>query len=218
MDYTLHKGSMDEIFYTGNIKDSVAENYRQKFQDSLQKDEMIAYYRIYITNPTDMEGSFSCIWFCDVGLKKGYYPVLHTGVNNSSGLAMCIANQMENTDESVSLDEIQTEFLPDDEMFSEVKLLISQSKDNECEICGAIDNAEVGLATGANGVEKTVCKHCDIDGSDYNGWGDVKDNKCNENNRCEECTYCQRTRPCECGECDVIGGTCEKQLKLYENK
>jgi len=172
MDYTLHKGSMDEIFYTSNIKDSVAENYRQKFQDSLQKDEMIAYYRIYITNPTDMEGSFSCIWFCDVGLKKGYYPVLHTGVNNSSGLAMCIANQTENTDESVSLDDIQTEFLPDDEMFSEVKFLISQSKDS----------------------------------------------KCNENNRCEECTYCQRTRPCECGECDVVGGTCEKQSKLYEDK
>jgi len=46
-----------------------------------------------------------------------------------------------------------------------------QTKEAECEICGAIDNAEVGLATGINGVEKMVCKHCDIDGSDYNGWG-----------------------------------------------
>jgi len=88
----------------------------------------------------------------------------------------------------------------------------------ECEICGAIDNEEVGLATGINEVKKMVCKHCDIDGCNYNGWGDVEDNECNENNRCEECTYCHRTRPCECGECDVIGGTCEKQSKLYEDE
>jgi hypothetical protein len=25
-----------------------------------------------------------------------------------------------------------------------------------------------------------------------------------------DCTTCQRTRPCECGECDVVGGSCDK--------
>ena len=33
-----------------------------------------------------------------------------------------------------------------------------------------------------------------------------------------DCTHCQRTRPCECGDCDVIGGTCDKQLEEYETK
>jgi hypothetical protein len=39
-----------------------------------------------------------------------------------------------------------------------------------CECCGATDDS-VGLATGHNGVEMTVCRFCDTDGSDYNGWG-----------------------------------------------
>ena len=33
-----------------------------------------------------------------------------------------------------------------------------------------------------------------------------------------ECTHCQRTRPCECGDCEVVGGTCDKQLEEYESK
>ena len=28
----------------------------------------------------------------------------------------------------------------------------------------------------------------------------------------------QRMRPCECGECDVVGGTCEKQLAEYKDE
>ena len=31
-----------------------------------------------------------------------------------------------------------------------------------------------------------------------------------------DCTHCQRNRPCECGDCEVIGGTCDKQLEMYE--
>jgi hypothetical protein len=32
---------------------------------------------------------------------------------------------------------------------------------------------------------------------------------CGENGyRCEECTVCARTKPCECG-CGLLGGTCE---------
>jgi hypothetical protein len=30
---------------------------------------------------------------------------------------------------------------------------------------------------------------------------------CTDENRCEECTHCLRTRPCECG-CGLLGGTC----------
>jgi hypothetical protein len=33
-----------------------------------------------------------------------------------------------------------------------------------------------------------------------------------------ECTHCQRTRPCECGDCEVVGGTCDKQAEEYEEK
>jgi len=33
-----------------------------------------------------------------------------------------------------------------------------------------------------------------------------------------DCTYCQRTRPCECGTCEVVGGTCDKQLEMYETQ
>ena len=40
-----------------------------------------------------------------------------------------------------------------------------------CECCGASDDS-VGIATGENGVEMTVCRFCDTDGSNYNGWGD----------------------------------------------
>lgn len=34
--------------------------------------------------------------------------------------------------------------------------------------------------------------------------------------RCEECTHCARTKPCECG-CGLLGGTCEEwQLECSE--
>jgi len=41
-----------------------------------------------------------------------------------------------------------------------------------CEECGTHDEDEVGISTGANGIEKRVCECCDIDGSNYSGWGD----------------------------------------------
>ena len=43
-----------------------------------------------------------------------------------------------------------------------------------CEECGAHDEDEVGISTGTNGIEKRVCECCDIDGSNYSGWGDDK--------------------------------------------
>lgn len=50
-----------------------------------------------------------------------------------------------------------------------------------CDECGEQDNS-VGLATGENGVEKWVCRFCDMDGSNYNGWGDKDNREC-----CEMC-------------------------------
>jgi hypothetical protein len=41
---------------------------------------------------------------------------------------------------------------------------------------------------------------------------------CENGIRCEECTYCVKTRPCECGCCEVVGGTCEEQMKIYEEE
>lgn len=45
-----------------------------------------------------------------------------------------------------------------------------------CEMCGVYNRKEVGLATGFDGVtEARVCNACDIDGSNYNGWGGYDD-------------------------------------------
>jgi hypothetical protein len=41
-----------------------------------------------------------------------------------------------------------------------------------CECCGEYDKHSVALATGENGVEMRVCRFCDVDGSNYDGWGD----------------------------------------------
>jgi len=43
----------------------------------------------------------------------------------------------------------------------------------ECGFCGG--NEHVGFAIGENGKEEIVCEHCDIDGDDYNGWGDKEE-------------------------------------------
>ena len=41
-----------------------------------------------------------------------------------------------------------------------------------------------------------------------------------ENFRCESCTHCSRTKPCECEfvGCDVVGGTCNRQSRVYERE
>lgn len=41
------------------------------------------------------------------------------------------------------------------------------------------------------------------------------ENNCTDENRCEECTHCLRTRPCECG-CGLLGGTCIPDEEDYE--
>lgn len=46
----------------------------------------------------------------------------------------------------------------------------------ECECCGMCDKS-VGLSTGENGLEMHVCDLCDIDGSNYDGWGDKPEEK-----------------------------------------
>lgn len=48
------------------------------------------------------------------------------------------------------------------------------------------NHISVGLVTGQNGQEHLVCKYCDIDGSNYNGWND------------ESFGYCQLCRKYEC--------------------
>jgi hypothetical protein len=53
-----------------------------------------------------------------------------------------------------------------------------------CECCGASDDS-VGIATGENGVEMTVCRFCDVDGSNYNGWGDKEEEEAEECERCK---------------------------------
>ena len=52
--------------------------------------------------------------------------------------------------------------------------------------------------------EYGICRDCESNEDDEMV-------ECTDDNRCEECTYCARTRPCECGrkECQIIGGSCE---------
>lgn len=65
-----------------------------------------------------------------------------------------------------------------------------------CKICCDYDKEEVGIATGENGVEMIVCKYCDVDGDNYNGWGDKEESeneqvcfKCNRGEKeCQENT------------------------------
>lgn len=58
--------------------------------------------------------------------------------------------------------------------------------DNVCECCGEFH--DVGLATGENGIEMLVCENCDIDGSNYNGWGDETEYM----NELIECVKCEK--------------------------
>jgi hypothetical protein len=60
------------------------------------------------------------------------------------------------------------------------------STTNDCECCGEFN--DVGLATGENGIEMLVCKHCDTDGSNYNGWGDETEYM----NELIECFKCEK--------------------------
>jgi hypothetical protein len=65
--------------------------------------------------------------------------------------------------------------------------------------------------TGCNGGrafqirDKTFCSpHCGnshfgLSDDDEDYWSETEDD-CENGNRCEECCYCNRTRPCECGE------------------
>ena len=79
-----------------------------------------------------------------------------------------------------------------------------QKEKHICEICGVCDYDEVGIATGENGVEIRVCENCDVDGSDYNGWGD-KDESDDEEDTCECCgkPYEQGNLR-QCDMCDCV--------------
>lgn len=55
----------------------------------------------------------------------------------------------------------------------------------ECDCCGICDKS-VGLATGENGVELSVCGFCDVDGSNYNGWGDKKEEESDDEDSDDE--------------------------------
>tara|TARA_R110000868_G_scaffold305862_1_gene566897 strand:- start:314 stop:700 length:387 start_codon:yes stop_codon:yes gene_type:complete len=72
---------------------------------------------------------------------------------------------------------------------------------NICKICCDYDKEEVGISTGENGVEIIVCKYCDVDGGNYNGWGDKEESESEEE---EEEKY----------ECDMpyCKNKCEKDI------
>jgi hypothetical protein len=84
-----------------------------------------------------------------------------------------------------------------------------------CECCGKYDKS-VGLATGDNGVEMRVCRYCDVDGSDYNGWGDEDIQKCYN---CDEVLdedmhiFCYRKGDDEMVHCQQCAEDCYEEAK-----
>ena len=66
------------------------------------------------------------------------------------------------------------------------------------------------------------CGCCDGAGSlNSDGWARCTD--CDDFHKPDSCaldmedtsTEAQRTNPCECGDCEVVGGTCDKQMAEY---
>lgn len=69
----------------------------------------------------------------------------------------------------------------DDDDKSTISTIAGENEEKEeeeecCECCGKFD-AEVGCSTGFNSVIMRVCDICDIDGSNYNGWGGYFENE-----------------------------------------
>lgn len=82
----------------------------------------------------------------------------------------------------------------------------------ECECCGMCDKS-VGLSTGENGLEMHVCDLCDIDGSNYDGWGDEKEEEVKPKNDWEDYVNLWREEdciePCKCTDAMDIRGRCQ---------
>lgn len=87
--YYLANGLIGKSFYQDYIKDEVSKATQAKFEALLKDEEdFVEYYRVGIDNPDDRAWEFSCLWFFDINLEKGYMPVFKSGVNTSSCLAM----------------------------------------------------------------------------------------------------------------------------------
>lgn len=83
-----------------------------------------------------------------------------------------------------------------------------EEEENTCEICAKVSE-EVGLSCGENGIEMKVCKQCDVDGEDYDGWGDKYTGG-------QECFYCEEFTPTEELVMKVGGVLCKPCYEKYE--
>lgn len=109
--YYLASGIIGKSFYEDYIKEEVSKAIQAKFKALLKDEEdFIEYYRVSIDNPNDRAMEFSCLWFFDINLEKGYMPVFISGVNTSSCLAleMCGMDRDEEDeeDEGLTLEEL----------------------------------------------------------------------------------------------------------------
>lgn len=104
--YYLASGLIGNSFYEDYIKDNISKATQAKFKALLKDEEdFIEYYRVRIDNPSDRATEFSCLWFFDINLEKGYMPVFISGVNMSSRLAleMCGMDRDEEDEEDSGL-------------------------------------------------------------------------------------------------------------------
>ena len=71
----------------------------------------------------------------------------------------------------------------------------SATNSDECSLCGGTD--EVGL-NGCDCEDVLICKHCDVDGVNYDGW--CKCGDCDEEEECVQCGECPGIYKCvPCG-------------------
>ena len=83
---------------------------------------------------------------------------------------------------------------------------LDEELDRRCEICG--NDEEVSISCGCDDEKMRVCKKCDIDGENYNGWG---------HHGCIPCSICKDWIPKD----DVVmvesGNFCEDCYEEYGN-
>ena len=83
------KGRLGMGFYEDFIKSKISKTSQIKFQELLNYDDSVDYYRIQVNNPDDSPVEYTTLWFFDLNLEKGYLPVYIPNVNGSSVLALC---------------------------------------------------------------------------------------------------------------------------------
>ncbi len=99
----IHSGKMSSYTFERSFQQFLPKNQTKRMTEYLKEqgeDGYIEYLRVSIYVDTDTDYEFSSIWFLDINLDNGkYQPVLKTGINTSSVLALEMCGMEEDEDE-----------------------------------------------------------------------------------------------------------------------